>query len=113
MRISLPPTRSYFAYYRVSTQKQGASELGLGAQRAAARVFVAYSAALRGEYVEIESSKKNHRPSCWPLSRQPGRGGYSPLRKHARPLWASQFEGSGSATGLSCAPAEHLIKASQ
>jgi DNA invertase Pin-like site-specific DNA recombinase len=50
-------------YYRVSTQDQGESGLGLEAQKAA---VVAYSrqvnGRIRGEYVEVESGKRNNRP---------------------------------------------------
>jgi DNA invertase Pin-like site-specific DNA recombinase len=46
----------------VSTQKQGSSGLGLEAQRAAVLAFVADPSQLGGEFVEIESGKKNQRP---------------------------------------------------
>jgi DNA invertase Pin-like site-specific DNA recombinase len=55
------PVPAYFAYYRVSTQKQGNSGLGLEAQRAAVTSFL-QGAAPVGEYVEVESGKKNQRP---------------------------------------------------
>lgn len=58
----LPTTTSYVPYYRVSTARQGQSGLGLEAQRAAVAAFVADPAQLLGEYVEIESGKKNQRP---------------------------------------------------
>jgi DNA invertase Pin-like site-specific DNA recombinase len=58
---ALPAAKFYTPYYRVSTQKQGTSGLGLDAQRAAVRAF-AGSAQLLTEYVEIESGKKNYRP---------------------------------------------------
>jgi DNA invertase Pin-like site-specific DNA recombinase len=64
----MSPARCYTPYYRVSTQKQGASGLGLAAQRAAVQVFVADPAQLGTEYVEIESGKRNHRPQL----RRPG-----------------------------------------
>jgi DNA invertase Pin-like site-specific DNA recombinase len=57
----IPPTR-YVPYYRVSTARQGQSGLGLEAQQAAVRAFVADPAQLLGEFVEVESGKKNQRP---------------------------------------------------
>jgi DNA invertase Pin-like site-specific DNA recombinase len=58
----LPATTSYVPYYRVSTARQGQSGLGLEAQRAAVRAFVGDSSQLLGEFVEVESGKKNQRP---------------------------------------------------
>jgi DNA invertase Pin-like site-specific DNA recombinase len=58
----LPATIYYVPYYRVSTARQGQSGLGLEAQQAAVRAFVADSAQLLEEFVEIESGKKNQRP---------------------------------------------------
>ena len=58
----LLPARTYTPYYRVSTQKQSNSGLGLEAQQAAVRQFVPDPAQLGQEFVEVESGKKNHRP---------------------------------------------------
>jgi DNA invertase Pin-like site-specific DNA recombinase len=56
-------TKEYVAYYRVSTQKQGASGLGLDAQRAAVQQFCSHETAkLVAEYTEIESGKRADRP---------------------------------------------------
>lgn len=52
----------YIAYYRVSTQKQGRSGLGLEAQQAAVRRYLKEDDQLLQEYVEIESGKRNDRP---------------------------------------------------
>lgn len=51
------------AYYRVSTNKQGMSRLGLEAQQQAVQDFIhAHGFALAGEFTEVESGKKNNRP---------------------------------------------------
>ncbi|WP_317128928.1 recombinase family protein [Hymenobacter metallicola] len=55
-------TKKYIPYYRVSTQKQGASGLGLEAQQAAVQSFVTSAGHVVGEFVEVESGKKNQRP---------------------------------------------------
>nr|WP_316931983.1 recombinase family protein [Hymenobacter sp. DG25B] len=50
------------AYYRVSTARQGQSGLGLEAQQAAVRTFLAFGEQIVAEFIEIESGRKNARP---------------------------------------------------
>lgn len=52
----------YVAYYRVSTDKQGKSGLGLDAQRQAVASYVAHRGEILAEFTEIESGRKNDRP---------------------------------------------------
>lgn len=51
------------AYYRVSTKQQGASGLGIEAQRETVKAFLAGKGwPPVAEFVEIESGKRNNRP---------------------------------------------------
>jgi len=53
----------YVAYYRVSTQKQGRSGLGLEAQQQAVRDFLQqFGGELVAEFKEVESGKRTDRP---------------------------------------------------
>jgi DNA invertase Pin-like site-specific DNA recombinase len=52
----------FIAYYRVSTKRQGASGLGLDAQRDAVRRFVT-GGDLVAEFEEVESGKRDDRPA--------------------------------------------------
>jgi len=53
---------AYIAYYRVSTDKQGRSGLGLDAQRLAVATFVAGRGEIAAAFTEVESGRKNDRP---------------------------------------------------
>ncbi len=58
-----PNTGEYIAYYRVSTDKQGDSGLGLEAQRDAVHKFLnGGDWNIIAEFTEIESGRKNKRP---------------------------------------------------
>jgi DNA invertase Pin-like site-specific DNA recombinase len=55
--------RQFIAYYRISTDRQGRSGLGLDAQRdAVLRHIAGHAGELAAEYCEIESGKRNDRP---------------------------------------------------
>ncbi len=53
----------YIAYYRVSTQKQGNSGLGIEAQKSAVQRFINQEDELLHELTDIESGKNNDRPN--------------------------------------------------
>ena len=57
-------SKTFIAYYRVSTQRQGQSGLGIEAQHAAVEAFLAGhpDAELLAEFLDVESGKKNDRP---------------------------------------------------
>ncbi|MCD0170911.1 recombinase family protein [Deinococcus sp. 23YEL01] len=71
------PTSTAVAYYRVSTAKQGASGLGLEAQRAAVLAFAqARGLTLTAEFTEVETgTKKRHRPELASALEQARRSG--------------------------------------
>ena len=55
------PSGRFVSYLRVSTQRQGQSGLGLEAQQKAVADFVG-GGELVGQFIEVESGKKNDRP---------------------------------------------------
>ena len=56
-------SKAAIAYYRVSTDKQGRSGLGLEAQRAQVQEYLAKNnLALVAEYTEVESTRRRKRP---------------------------------------------------
>jgi DNA invertase Pin-like site-specific DNA recombinase len=63
LQVRRRPMPAFVAYFRVSTDKQGASGLGLEAQReAVARHVGVAGGTIVGEFEEIESGKRNDRP---------------------------------------------------
>ncbi len=52
----------FVAYYRLSTDRQGQSGLGLDAQRQAVAAFVAGRGDVVAELTEIESGRRDDRP---------------------------------------------------
>lgn len=58
-----PRPRHYVTYYRVSTQRQGRSGLGIEAQKAAVRAYLdGHGGVTLATFTEVESGKLNERP---------------------------------------------------
>lgn len=53
----------FVAYYRVSTAKQGASGLGLAAQRSAVAAYLREQGQVIAEFKEVESGRRSARPA--------------------------------------------------
>lgn len=55
----------YVVYFRVSTERQGRSGLGLDAQRTMVSRFLQPSDHIAAEFTEVESGKNDKRPELW------------------------------------------------
>jgi DNA invertase Pin-like site-specific DNA recombinase len=55
----------YVVYYRVSTERQGRSGLGLDAQRAMVEAFLQPGDNVIDQFTEIQSGKKDDRVKLW------------------------------------------------
>lgn len=55
----------YVAYFRVSTEKQGKSGLGLAAQHSLVERFLSESDEVIAEFVEVQSGKNDERVELW------------------------------------------------
>ena len=55
----------YVAYFRVSTEKQGKSGLGLAAQQSLIEKFLSNGDEIIAEYVEVQSGKNDQRIELW------------------------------------------------
>lgn len=67
---------NWVAYYRVSTQRQGESGLGLAAQRTAVEQFLALNrGTLIAEFTEVESGRNKNRPQFNAAIKQARRSG--------------------------------------
>ncbi|MBM1222532.1 recombinase family protein [Ponticoccus sp. SC2-23] len=55
----------YVVYYRVSTERQGRSGLGLDAQRSMVERFLGPNDTLLAEFTEIQSGKRDDRQQLW------------------------------------------------
>src|ERR1700758_3968216 len=61
--VAMVSNGQFVAYYRVSTDRQGRSGLGLEAQREAVhRHLTSHSGKLVAEFTEVESGKRKDRP---------------------------------------------------
>jgi len=60
--MSPKAVQRFVAYYRVSTERQGKSGLGLEAQQHAVATFINGGAELVAEFTETESGKQDERP---------------------------------------------------
>jgi len=58
-----PTVGRFVAYYRVSTAKQGASGLGLAAQRSAVAIYLKENGQVIAEFKEVESGRRSDRPA--------------------------------------------------
>jgi DNA invertase Pin-like site-specific DNA recombinase len=56
---------NYVAYYRVSTERQGRSGLGLDAQRSMVKAFLQPGDQLVGEFTDIQSGRRDDRQQLW------------------------------------------------